>query len=66
MLFLAAPVDKTSMSTTPHVVKILSWIACAFDLEASDRKTQLILNSLFLFKTLVAVSDEAMCLFVAI
>lgn len=56
------------MSTTPHVVKILSWIACAFDLEASDRKMQLILNSLFLFlfKTLVAVSDEAMCLFVAI
>ncbi len=50
MLILAAPVDKSgSVSPPPRVIKILFWSACAFVLEASERKTQLIFNTIFLF-----------------
>ncbi len=50
VLILAVPVDKSSsVSPLPHVIKILIWLACAFVLEASERKTQLIFNTIFLF-----------------
>ncbi len=41
--------QKRLCFTTRHVVKILIWLACTFVLEASERKTQLIFNTIFLF-----------------
>ncbi len=49
VLILVVPVDKSiSASPLPRVVKILIWLARAFVLEASERKTQLIFNAIFL------------------
>lgn len=59
-LILLTPVDGSTE-------KILMWPACAFVLEASDRKIQLNSNTIFLFNSAVCGthSDEVTYLFVA-
>ncbi len=48
VLILVAHMDKIySVSPLPGALKILIWLACAFVLEASERKTQHIFNTIF-------------------
>ncbi len=68
VLILVVPVDKIgSVSPLPRGVKILIWLARVFVLEASERKTKLVCDTIFLFwsQLFAGCSDEVMYLFVA-
>ena len=49
LLILAAPVDKSGMSTAASCLSILIWLACPFVLEASEIKKQHTSDTIFVF-----------------
>ncbi len=58
--------DKSGSVSPPHrVLKILIWLVRAFVLEASERKTHLILNTFLNTAVCMMHNDEVMYLFVS-